>query len=281
MIRVVPPVRLERTLLRESDFESDASTNSATGALHGCARIARVTGRAICRSSPALATTRCAFCHLAERSSLECVGPGWYPGIRRRIWRHLSGSSNAAPPVRPNHRSFSPSARRAVAVRGVFYRELGLSNPPDVMLIPMILADRAKAWRYAFTCTLASVLGGVFGYLIGAMFFDFVGRLMLELYGNAEKFGVFQAHFEEWGAWAVFFAGITPFPYKVITVASGFIQLNLMIFLIASVLARGMRFFAVAGLLWYFGEPIRALWRSISVKSRWPCFWRFSAVSWR
>lgn len=129
--------------------------------------------------------------------------------------------------------------------------------PPDVMLIPMVLADRTKAWRIAFICTIASVLGGVFGYAIGAVFFDIIGQPILELYGKTAQFDAFQTKFAEWGAWAVFFAGITPFPYKVITIASGFVHLDLLIFMVSSVAARGLRFYLVAGLLWYFGEPIR------------------------
>jgi len=131
--------------------------------------------------------------------------------------------------------------------------------PPDVMLIPMVLADRAKAWRYALVCTLASVLGGLLGYLIGAVFFDLVGEPLMAFYGHADKFAEFQGKFAEWGAWAVFFAGVTPFPYKVITIASGFVHLDLLVFVLASVLARGLRFFLVAGLLWKFGAPIRSL----------------------
>jgi len=130
--------------------------------------------------------------------------------------------------------------------------------PPDVMLIPMVLADRARAWRIALICTIASVLGGLLGYAIGAFLFDQVGRPMLEFYGYTAKFDQFRATYADWGAWAVFIAGVTPFPYKVITILSGLASLDIWVFCIASVLARGFRFYLVAGLLWYFGEPIRA-----------------------
>ena len=93
--------------------------------------------------------------------------------------------------------------------------------PPDVLLIPMVLADRARAWRIALICTVASVLGGVLGYAIGAFLFDQVGRPMLEFYGYTAKFDQFRATYADWGAWAVFIAGVTPFPYKVITILSG------------------------------------------------------------
>jgi len=129
--------------------------------------------------------------------------------------------------------------------------------PPDVMIVPMVLADRSRAWRIATVCTLASVAGGVFGYAIGSLFFDALGKPILDLYGYADKFASFAASYNEWGAWIVFGAGLTPFPYKVITIASGVTQLDLLVFVIASVVARGMRFFAVAGLLWWFGPPIR------------------------
>jgi len=129
--------------------------------------------------------------------------------------------------------------------------------PPDVLLIPMVLAARERAWKIALVCTVASVLGGVAGYGIGMFLFEQVGRPLLEFYGYAPKFSEFQAKYNEWGAWAVFFAGVTPFPYKVITILSGVTALSLPVFCIASVLARGLRFFLVAGLLWKFGEPIR------------------------
>ncbi len=129
--------------------------------------------------------------------------------------------------------------------------------PPDVMLVPMVLADRARAWRNAFICTIASVLGGLAGYAIGVFLFEQVGLPMLEFYGHAPKFDEFRATYGEWGAWAVFIAGLTPFPYKVITILSGAAGLDILVFTIASVLARGMRFYVVTGLLWYFGEPIR------------------------
>jgi membrane protein YqaA with SNARE-associated domain len=129
--------------------------------------------------------------------------------------------------------------------------------PPDVMLIPMILAERAKAWYFALVATLGSVLGGVFGYLIGYFLFDAIGQPMLELYGYADKFEKFASQYNEYGAWIVFFFGVTPFPYKVITIASGTTGLNIAVFMLASVLSRGLRFFIVAALLYWFGPPIR------------------------
>jgi len=129
--------------------------------------------------------------------------------------------------------------------------------PPDVLLIPMVLAARHRAWLIAGVCTVASVLGGFLGYAIGALLFETLGQPILELYGYLDKFADFQARYNEWGAWIVFGAGLTPFPYKVITIASGVTLLDPVTFGIASVLARGLRFFAVAALLWWFGEPIR------------------------
>lgn len=130
--------------------------------------------------------------------------------------------------------------------------------PPDVMLIPMCIADRARAWYFALLCTVASVLGGIAGYLIGYLAFDLLGRPLLDLYGYADKFEQFAGQYNEYGAWIVFFAGLTPFPYKVITIASGATSLNIVVFMLASIAARGLRFFAVAGLLYYFGQPIRS-----------------------
>ncbi len=130
--------------------------------------------------------------------------------------------------------------------------------PPDVMLIPMVLARRERAWRIAFICSVASVIGGLAGYAIGYFAFETIGRPVLEFYGYAPKFAEFQDRYNEWGAWVVFFAGLTPFPYKVITILSGVTSLDVIIFVISSVAARGLRFYIVAGLLWYFGEPIRA-----------------------
>ncbi|MGB0670461.1 MAG: YqaA family protein [Rhodospirillales bacterium] len=129
--------------------------------------------------------------------------------------------------------------------------------PPDVLLIPMILAARGRAWRIALVCTLGSVLGGMAGYGIGYFFFEEFGKPVLEFYGKAERFAEFQAYYNDWGAWAVFIAGLTPFPYKVITILSGVTHLDLMVFTISSIAARGLRFFIVAAMLWRFGEPIR------------------------
>jgi membrane protein YqaA with SNARE-associated domain len=129
--------------------------------------------------------------------------------------------------------------------------------PPDVLLIPMVLAARDRAWRYAAVCTIASVLGGMLGYAIGMFLFESAGQPLLEFYGYADKFDDFRGRYNEWGAWIVFIAGLTPFPYKVITIASGVAELDLAVFTIASVLARGLRFFIVAALLWWLGPPVR------------------------
>lgn len=130
--------------------------------------------------------------------------------------------------------------------------------PPHAMLVPMVLANRAKAWSYAAITTVGSVLGGIAGYGIGYFLYETVGRRVLELYGYADKFATFAAQYNDYGAWIVFFAGVTPFPYKVITIASGVTQLNFMVFMLASVVARGLVFSAIAALLYWFGPPIRA-----------------------
>jgi len=129
--------------------------------------------------------------------------------------------------------------------------------PPDILLIPMVLAARDRAWMLASVCTIASVVGGLAGYGIGYFLFEEIGRPVIEFYGYAEKFDTFRNAYNEWGAWIVAGAGFTPFPYKVITIASGVTGLDLTTFTVASFLSRGARFFLVAGLLWYFGEPIR------------------------
>jgi membrane protein YqaA with SNARE-associated domain len=129
--------------------------------------------------------------------------------------------------------------------------------PPDILIIPMVLAARDRAWLVASVCTVASVIGGVFGYGIGFFMFDQIGKPVLEFYQYAGKFSEFQTSYNEWGAWAVFFAGITPFPYKVITILSGATGLSMPVFIVASIFARGIRFFIVAALLWKFGAPIR------------------------
>jgi membrane protein YqaA with SNARE-associated domain len=126
-----------------------------------------------------------------------------------------------------------------------------------VLLIPMVLAARRRAWLIAALCTVSSVSGGMLGYAIGALLFETLGRPILEFYGYLAKFVDFQARYNEWGAWIVFGAGVTPFPYKVITIASGVTRLDLVTFVVASLLARGLRFFLVAALLWYFGDAIR------------------------
>ena len=130
--------------------------------------------------------------------------------------------------------------------------------PPDVILIPMVLSERTKAWIYAGIATVASVLGGLLGYVIGAFLFDAVGQPLLQFYGYGDKFADFAARYNEWGAWIVFIAGVTPFPYKVITIASGATALNVWVFILASILARGLRFFVLCALLYWFGPPIRA-----------------------
>lgn len=129
--------------------------------------------------------------------------------------------------------------------------------PPDIMLIPMILATPNKAWRIATTATVASVLGGYLGYGIGIFAFDLIAKPILEFYSAFAQFHEFENYYHEYGAWIVFGAGITPFPYKIITIASGVVHLDPIVFGVASVLARGMRFFLVAWLLKKFGAPMK------------------------
>ena len=149
-----------------------------------------------------------------------------------------------------------PDAIRALAAIA-FIESSFFPIPPDILLIPMVLAARTRAWRIALVCTVASVLGGMAGYAIGYFLYDGIGRPLLEFYGYAERFAEFQGRYNEWGAWIVFIAGITPFPYKVITIASGVTGLDLATFTIASILARGIRFYLVAALLYWLGPPVR------------------------
>ncbi|MCB1482941.1 MAG: DedA family protein [Rhodobiaceae bacterium] len=130
--------------------------------------------------------------------------------------------------------------------------------PPDILLIPMVLAERRNWMTLALICTVASIIGGFAGYLIGALLFDQVAEPILAFYGYSEKFNEFAARYNQWGAWIVLIAGLTPFPYKVITIASGATGLPLPVFMLTSALARGVRFFVVAALLYRFGPPIRA-----------------------
>ncbi|WP_027243926.1 YqaA family protein [Leisingera daeponensis] len=129
--------------------------------------------------------------------------------------------------------------------------------PPDVLMIPMILARPSRAWLVALVALVASVAGGMLGYAIGAFFYDSIGQPVLEAMGKGDSMAEFNARFNDFGFWAVLGAGITPFPYKVITIMSGWTGMPLGTFIATSILARALRFFIVAGLLWQFGAPVR------------------------
>jgi membrane protein YqaA with SNARE-associated domain len=129
--------------------------------------------------------------------------------------------------------------------------------PPDLMLIPMILADRAKAWWLAMLCTISSVIGGLVGYAIGYFLFETIGEWIIQTYHLEASFVRFQADFQAWGFWIIALKGLTPIPFKLVTIASGVAGLNLTSFIVASIIARSFRFYLLAALLWYFGDWAR------------------------
>lgn len=144
------------------------------------------------------------------------------------------------------------------ALAGVSFAESSFFPiPPDVMLIPMIVARRAKAWLIAGVCTIASVAGGFLGYAIGFFFFETAGKWVIEAYGLQGGFAEYQQQFNEWGLWIILIKGLTPIPYKLVTIASGAAHFDLLVFALASIATRGARFYLVAALLYFFGEPIR------------------------
>jgi membrane protein YqaA with SNARE-associated domain len=144
------------------------------------------------------------------------------------------------------------------ALAGVAFLESSVFPiPPDILMIPMILARPNRAWLIALVALVASVLGGVLGYIIGAFAYEQIGHPILAAMGKADAMAAFNTRFNDLGFWAVLTAGMTPFPYKVITIMSGWTGMAFDTFIATSVLARGLRFFIVAALLWKFGAPIR------------------------
>jgi membrane protein YqaA with SNARE-associated domain len=129
--------------------------------------------------------------------------------------------------------------------------------PPDVLLIPMVLANRRRAWAIAATCTIASVVGGLLGYAIGYGFSETLGKSIIQFYGLQGAMDAYQAKFAEWGLWVILIKGLTPIPYKIVTIASGLAHFDLKVFILASIATRGARFFIEAALLYRYGAPIR------------------------
>lgn len=129
--------------------------------------------------------------------------------------------------------------------------------PPDVMLIPMSLARPQRAWFFALICTLTSVAGGVAGYAIGSLLYDSVGQWVISFYGYGDKMEAFRAAYNEYGAWIILLKGLTPIPYKIVTITSGFAGYDVWLFILFSLISRGGRFFIAAVLLNRYGETIR------------------------
>ena len=128
--------------------------------------------------------------------------------------------------------------------------------PPDVLLAPMVLAQREKAWRLATLTTVASVIGGAVGYSLGYLMFEPWIQPLITEFGYQARFDKAMSWFSEWGVWVVFIAGFSPIPYKLFTVSAGFLQMAFLPFLLASAIGRGMRFFLVAGVIRWGGAPM-------------------------
>jgi membrane protein YqaA with SNARE-associated domain len=130
--------------------------------------------------------------------------------------------------------------------------------PPDVVLVPMVLARPRQAWLLAGIATVASVLGGALGYALGALLFDTLGAWLIHLYGYENKVEALRQSYQDWGAWIILIKGLTPIPYKLVTIVSGLLGYNFWLFLLLSLITRGARFFLLAAIILRFGEPIRA-----------------------
>lgn len=152
----------------------------------------------------------------------------------------------------------SAHPRAPAALAGVSFAESSFFPiPPDAMLIPMCLARPDKAYRYALICTIASVVGGILGYVIGYYLFDVLAQPVLRAYGYLDAMARFESWYAQWGAWLILIKGLTPIPYKIVTIASGAAKFDFLIFLVCSIITRGARFFLVAALIRRFGPPIQ------------------------
>jgi membrane protein YqaA with SNARE-associated domain len=151
-------------------------------------------------------------------------------------------------------------SRHAVTALGAvsFAESSFFPIPPDVLLVPMVLADRARARALALWCTVTSVAGGVLGYAIGALLYESVGQWLMSLYGHSDGVANFRVAYAAWGAWIILLKGLTPIPYKIVTIASGFAGYDFLLFVLLSLITRGIRFAIVAELLLHYGAPVQA-----------------------
>ncbi|RYC32496.1 DedA family protein [Lichenibacterium minor] len=154
--------------------------------------------------------------------------------------------------------ALSASRHAPLALGAVAFAESSFFPiPPDLLLVPMSLAQPRRAWTYASICTVASVLGGMLGYAIGALLYDTVGQWLIATYHYADKMDALRAAYAQWGWLLILIKGLTPIPYKLVTIVSGLLGYNFALFVLLSVITRGARFFILAGLLNRFGDPIR------------------------
>lgn len=154
--------------------------------------------------------------------------------------------------------SLSESPRAPYALGAVSFAESSFFPvPPDVMLLPMAMARPERAWYYAAICTITSVLGGILGYAIGYLLFDSVGQWLIRVYGLGDKLEAFRVMYQQHGHWIILIKGMTPIPYKLVTIASGLAAYDFVWFVVLSIITRGARFFLLAGLLNRFGVPMR------------------------
>ncbi len=173
--------------------------------------------------------------------------------LRRTAWTLDMNSSLYA---RVQSLAEGPHAERALAAVA-FAESSFFPIPPDLLLAPMALANPKRAWRYALIATIASVIGGMLGYAIGALLYSTVGHWLINLYGYGAKMEALKQTYAEWGWLVILIKGATPIPYKLVTIVSGLLGYNFALFVALSAVTRGVRFFLVAGVLHLFGEPLR------------------------
>lgn len=168
----------------------------------------------------------------------------------------------------PNTTDEAPKGRLNTLVRGpyafhttiliAFLESSFFPIPPDIGFIPILMHDRSKAWILATWATVASVLGGILGYIIGAYLFSWIGAPIIQFYGLEERFADLRVQFHNYGFLLLVLKGLTPIPYKLMTLSSGAFGFSLWKFIVASIIARGGRFFMLSAGLWYLGPTVKS-----------------------